>query len=329
MVLNTIFERAQKSQRDTGNVNFLVSLISDTLKLIKNNPKNIFHIIMFDILFLIAIGILYRLTEFLLLKTPTEVSAITITIYLILTLLYYLILILIYSFFKYIVLNSIKSSFKQRNSTNHQIGGMSSARKPPAKLMEFRASKTTKCKANKNMPPVSDRWFLTKTKIDFKQLKKFFLLNLLIFIVFFIAFLILNSVFLTGAKEEYRPYIFLTINLPLFLFLYIFINISHTIFSESLKPTIKETAKKTFTSITKVKNYIGIFLTDTIVILIYFIIFYFIGSILKATLFKSYAASIQYYNIYTIIFTITTIIFFYFIMLFNRIYFYNMTKNKK
>ena len=54
-----------------------------------------------------------------------------------------------------------KFNFKQRNSTNHQIGGMSSARKPPTKLAEFRASKTTKCKDNKIMPPVCDWWFLT------------------------------------------------------------------------------------------------------------------------------------------------------------------------
>lgn len=248
-----------------------------TLKLIKNNPKNIFHIILFDILFIATITIFYKLTEFLLLKAPTEISTITIIIYLILILLYYLILILIYSFFKHLILNSIKSLFKQ-------------------------------------------------IKINFKNIKKFYLLNLLIFIVFLIIFFILNILFLNSTKQEYAAYILLIINLILFLILYIFINISHTLFSESEKPRIKEITKKSFTIILKIKNYSGIFLTSIIAIIIYFTMFYFIGLILKNTLFKGYFASIEYYNIYYITFTIITTIFFYLITLFNRIYFYNIIK---
>jgi hypothetical protein len=250
-----------------------------TLKLIKKNPKNILHIILFDILFLITIGFFYRLIEFLLSKTTANSSTIAIIIYLILTLLYYLILILIYSFFKYLVLNFIKSLFKQ-------------------------------------------------TKIDFKQLKKFYLLNLLIFVVFFITFLALNSLFLISAKQEYAPYIFLIINLSLFLIVYTFMNISHTLFSENFT-NIKEIVKKTFTIISKVPSYAGIFLINIIAIFIYFVIFYFIGLILKATIFKNYLTSIKYFTVYSTIFTIVTTIFFYLIILFNRIYFYNIARNKK
>ena len=257
---------------------FKDSYFVKTLELMKKNPKNVFLIILFDILFLLSISIFYRLIEFLFSKTSTQISTIIVIIYLVLTLLYYLILILIYSFFKYLVLNSIKSLFEH-------------------------------------------------SKVDFKRLKNFYLLNLLIFIVFFIIFLFLNSIFLMSAKQEYASYIFSIINFPLFLILYIFINISHTLFSENLN--IKETVKNTFNIIAKVTSYIGIFLTNIIAIIIYFIIFYFIGLILKATIFKGYLAPIKYYNIYTIIFSIITTIFFYLIIFFNRIYFYNIIRNKK
>lgn len=257
---------------------FKESYFVKNLKLIKKSPKNIFHIILFDILFIAVLGIFTRLVEFFFLESPLETSAVTITIYLILTLLYYLALVFVCSFFKYLILNSIKSLFK-------------------------------------------------KTELSFVNLKKFYLLNLLIFIVFFMAFLILNSVFLLGAKQEYAPYIFLIVNLPLILITYIFMNISHTLFSESEKPIIKEITKKTFDAITKIKSYIGIFLTNIIAIIIYFTLFYFIGLILKNTLFKGYLASVKYYNIYTIIFSVITTAFFYFIIFFNRIYFYNIIKN--
>ncbi|MBL7054595.1 hypothetical protein ISS05_02470 [Candidatus Woesearchaeota archaeon] len=168
-----------------------------------------------------------------------------------------------------------------------------------------------------------------KTKLSFIHMKKFYLLNLSIFAVFMVAFLLLNGTVLTGTKEEYRAYIFLITNLPLLLVFYTFMNISHTIFSESKNSGIKETVKKTFTEISKIKNYLGVFLTNTALIIVYFTMFYFIGLILKYTLFKSYSAAAQYNNTYSIIFTVITTIFFYSVILFNRIYFYSIIKNKK
>ncbi len=168
-----------------------------------------------------------------------------------------------------------------------------------------------------------------KTSLNFGRLKKFSMLNLSIFVVFFITFLVLNGVFLMGAKEGYTPYIFLAINTPLFLLTYIIINISHTLFSEYEKSGIKETIKKTFSIIAKVRSYIGIFLMDAAVIFIYFVVFYLIGVMLKATALQDYAAQVKYSNIYTLIFAILTSIFFYLVIVFNRIYFYNIIKSKK
>ena len=256
---------------------FRESHLAKTLGFVKNNPKNMLHIILFDILFLAAIGAFYKLTEFFFLKTPPEISVTTTILYLILTLMYYLTLILIYSFFKYSILNSIKSLFK-------------------------------------------------KTKRGFSNLKKFYLLNLLIFVALFMAFLVLNGVFLIGVKEEYAAYVFLIINVPLFLIAYIFMNIGHTLFSETEKPKIKEIVRKAFNLVLEVKRYWGIFLADMAVIIAYFTVFYLIGMTLKATVFKSYLTPAKYYDIYTMGFSIITTLFFYFLFFFNRVYFYNIIK---
>lgn len=256
---------------------FRDSYFVKTLGLMKDNPKDMINIVLFDFLFLVTASIFYWLVGFLFVGSKTA-SAIMITAYLILTLLYYLILILICSFFKYLVLNSLKSLFN-------------------------------------------------KTKINFKKLKKFYLLNLLIFAVAFMAFLALNGTFLIGVKEEYAAYAFLVISVPLFLIVYSFLNISHTLFSETEKPKIKEIARKTFDLILKLKTYLGIFLTNLVLVAAYFIIFNLIGVILKATVFKSYLVPAEYYNIYTIAFGIIMTLFFYFIFFFNRIYFYNIIKN--
>jgi len=254
------------------------SYFAKTFGLMKDDPKNMFHIILFDFLFLAAIGAFYKLTEFFFLKTPPEISVTTAIIYLILTLMYYLTLILIYSFFKYSILNSMRSLFK-------------------------------------------------KTKHDWSNLKKFYLLNLLVFVALFMAFLVLNGVFLIGVKEEYAAYVFLIISVPLFLIAYIFMNISHTMFSEAEKPRIKEIVRKAINLVFEVKRYLSIFLADVVLIIAYFTVFYLIGLALKATVFKSYLAPAKYYNIYTMGFGIITTLFFYFIFFFNRVGFYNIIKN--
>ena len=247
-------------------------------KLMKDNPKNMINIVLFDFLFLVTAGIFYWLTGFLLSAAPKSVSGMVIVFYLILTLLYYLILILICSFFKYLILNSLKSLFG-------------------------------------------------KTKVDFKNLKKFYLLNLLIFFVLFMAFWILNGVFLIGVKEEYAAYVFLIISVPLFLIAYVFVNISHTLFSEAEKPKIKEIISKAYNFAVEVKRYSGIFLVNIFLIAAYFILFYLIGTVLKATVFKGYLVPSWYYNAYTASFGIITTLFFYFILFFNRVYFYDIIRN--
>jgi len=251
-------------------------------KLIKDNPKNMFQIVLFDFLFLVTAGIFYWLTGLLLSVAPKTASGTVIVFYLILTLMYYLILIFLCSFFKYLILDSLKSLFR-------------------------------------------------KTKLEFNNLKSFYLLNLLIFFVFFMAFWVLNGVFLIGVREEYAAYVFLIISTPLFLAAYVFVNISHTLFSEAEKPKIKEIVSRAFNSALEAKKYSRIFLTNIVLIAVYFIGFYLIGSVLKATVFRGYLVPSWYYDAYTTGFGIITTLFFYFILFFNRVYFYDIINslNKK
>lgn len=164
-----------------------------------------------------------------------------------------------------------------------------------------------------------------KIKIELKGLKKFYLLNVFIFFMFFAISFILNIAFLISAKQEYKPVVFFAINIPLFLIFYIFTNINHALFSESGKSSIKST----FNLLAKVKSYAGVILANIIAVIVYSFIFYLIGSILKSTLFKGYLASVRYYNIYTVIFAIITTLFLYLIVFFNRIYFYNIIRNRR
>ena len=264
---------------------FKESYFVKTWGLIKKNPKNSLLIILFDVLFLASVSVLYGLISSLISEDIEATKAIML-VYLVLILLYYLGLVFLYSFFKYLVLNSIKSFFEHFQT----------------------------------------KFKLLKGREFFAGLKKFYLLNLLTFAVFFTGFLILNSLFLMSTKQEYAPYIFLTINLPFFLILYIFINISHTLFSEFKEVGMKEVVRNTFRTVAKIKAYAGIFLMNIAAIIVYFIVFYFIGLVLKATIFKGYMVSIQPYNM---IFAIITNIFLYLILFFNRIYFYNVIKNKE
>lgn len=170
---------------------------------------------------------------------------------------------------------------------------------------------------------------LKKSSSDYERLIKFYYLNLGICFSMFITFLVLNIVFLIGSRQEYAPYIFMIINIPLFLIFYTFMNVSHSIFSGSKDVNLTKIILKTFNFIKQPKKYIGIYINNAFVITFYFIFFYLIGLILKATVFQDIVASYNYFVWYSTFFVILTTIFFYLIIYFNRIYFYIIIKDLK
>ena len=87
------------------------SLFLRNLKLAKSNPNKIGLMILFDVLFLISVYALYTLSLFFAQTIFIEKSLSTIFIFLIFSLTYYLIIIFAYSFFKFMILDLIKSLF--------------------------------------------------------------------------------------------------------------------------------------------------------------------------------------------------------------------------
>lgn len=243
---------------------------------LRDNPKTGFHIVLFDILFIVSINVLYWLVSFLIITDVTKINAGLAIMYLVLTIVYYLVLVFIYAFFKYNIMKSIKSLYGEKSKEN-------------------------------------------------LSLKKFYMFNLIIFVIFFATTFTLNSIFLLSAVEELRPFVFMILNVPLFLIGYILINISHSKFflkSEKKLAIIK----KSFNSFLALKNYFFVFIYDLILIIIYFIIFYVIGWILRTTIFTGQSAAVRY-SWYEASFVVVSVVFFYLLLYINRIYFYKRIKD--
>lgn len=89
------------------------SLFIKSLKLAKSNPKKTALMILFDVLFLVSVFALNTLTKYFAqsLVVPTTLSSAF--VFIAFSLIYYLIGLFAYSFFKYSVLDSIKSLFEK------------------------------------------------------------------------------------------------------------------------------------------------------------------------------------------------------------------------
>lgn len=251
----------------------------EAFNLIKSNPKEIFKIIIFDILFLISVKVLYELIELLMPKNITEISPGNGIMLLIMILLYYIAFLLVYSLCKRMVLKIIRQLFNK------------------------------------------------KVIKKFGTAKSFFFLNLVIYVMFFLIFILINSLVVLSAKQEMQSIVFLIINIPLFLLFYYFVNFSHTSFAQSEKIRLSSNLKESFRLLGKFKEYAKLFLINLGAVIAYAIIYFLIGSLFKITLFSSRTMVAKYNNIYVASFVIITTLFFYLILLFNRIYFFKIVKN--
>lgn len=92
------------------------SFFIKSFRLLKSNPNKTGLMILFDVLFLISIFALNRLTQYI---APFVIGSVTspnwasAALFVIFSLIYYLIALFAYSFFKYSVLDSIKSLFQE------------------------------------------------------------------------------------------------------------------------------------------------------------------------------------------------------------------------
>ncbi|MAH33202.1 hypothetical protein CL615_02310 [archaeon] len=165
----------------------------------------------------------------------------------------------------------------------------------------------------------------SKNKLDFGRLGKFFLLNLVNFLILFFSFFIL-SLLAASVKEGIAPFIAIVILLAFFVFSYACVNISQVLFYEgkSLGNSLQMAAK----NLGKVNKYYGVFLIILSALAVIALFFGTFGAVLKNTLFQDYNSLLRYGDIYTIIFVHSVGIIFYIAILFNRFYFYNIVKKK-
>lgn len=96
-------------------------LFIKSLKLAKSNPYKTALMILFDGLFLVSFFVLYSVGSYLA-QIIANTSSKSIFIFISITLVYYLMTLFVYSFFKYCVLNSIKSLFGKEEFSFKRLG---------------------------------------------------------------------------------------------------------------------------------------------------------------------------------------------------------------
>ena len=164
-----------------------------------------------------------------------------------------------------------------------------------------------------------------KNKLDFNRLGKFYLLNIVIFIILLSLFFLL-SILAVSIKQGIAPYASLLILFLFAVFAYAFVNISQVLFYEGkgLGGSLRLGAKH----FGKFDKYYGVYLVIAAAFAVIFLLFSIFGNLLKFTLFQDYNSLLKYGDIYTIVFVHAVGIIFYIAILFNRYYFYNITKEK-
>ena len=248
--------------------------------LLKSNPNKLGLMALFDALFLVSLFGLNILFNYF---SQVFFSSIAMTfeyaiIFLVFSVAYYLTVLFVYSFFKYCVLDFIKS-------------------------------------------------LLEKTSFSFSRLGQFYSLNIIIAGIFLAVMLALSFI-LESIKPSYQPFVFIFMAVPCLLILYAITSISHSLFYQgaSIKHSIKNGFKVTFT---KIKTYRETILTMILAALVLWLFFLGSGYLVRLIGSKNYSLYLTTYayfkNAAIIIFDIV----FYFIILVNRISFYCISMQEK
>ena len=98
------------------------SLFIKSFKLAKSNPNKVGLMILFDLLFLFSVYALYRISLFFAQSLVVPQTLLSVSIFIIFSLIYYLTILFAYSFFKYIILDYIKSLFEKTEISFKKLG---------------------------------------------------------------------------------------------------------------------------------------------------------------------------------------------------------------
>ena len=162
-------------------------------------------------------------------------------------------------------------------------------------------------------------------KFSLKRFGKFYLLNILIFIIFLSIGLIIFGISAITLTRVFLSYFVLILSVPFLFFFYSTISISHTLFiKKEEKGIIKKSFKIAFNKINKY----GMFIVwDAIFAFVYLLFYNLIHLIFRIFVFSNQELLVSYGSLYLKIFNIISLIVIYKILAFNRIYFYGRIDN--
>lgn len=158
-----------------------------------------------------------------------------------------------------------------------------------------------------------------KRKFSLKQLGKFYLLNISLFIIFFFFALFLLGILALILEKSFLKYVILILSIPFLFLVYSILNINHTLFVKNEEKVVKKGFSIAFA---KVNKYWTFIVWDVILVFIYLLFYNIIHLLFRFTIFLNKEILTTYGPIYLKIFNIISLIFIYLIISFNRIYFY-------
>lgn len=115
-------KKAVIKKSEVRNVPKISPLFVRSFRLAKSNPGKTGLMVLFDALFIISVFASYRLANFLAQNIAVYETFSATVVFIVFSLAYYLIALLIYSFFKYLVLDSIKSVFDRNDLSFSRLG---------------------------------------------------------------------------------------------------------------------------------------------------------------------------------------------------------------
>ncbi|MBI2542275.1 hypothetical protein HYV80_06205 [Candidatus Woesearchaeota archaeon] len=169
--------------------------------------------------------------------------------------------------------------------------------------------------------------FFETTEFSFRRLWQFYSLNIILAGISLAVMLAANFI-LAGIKIQYRPFVFISLAVPYFLFLYIILNVSHSLFYQgaSWKGSAVNGFKITFT---KIKVYRETILIMILAALLLWLLFIGSGYLIRLAYSKNYSLYLSMYAYFKQASVILFYIVLYFVVLINRISFYSIIREEK
>jgi hypothetical protein len=152
-----------------------------------------------------------------------------------------------------------------------------------------------------------------------KHIWKFYMLNILLFLTFLAATLIILGLLNLVLQSEFLKYVVFVLIIPYFFFVYSIINICHTLFVKNRENVIKQSF---MTAFKRIKTYFLFAVWDIILIAAYLLLYNIIHLIFRFFVFSNQALLDSFGSAYLTTFHAISVVFLYMILAFNRIYFY-------